>query len=73
LFCHFIFTFFIIHGSLIFWLNPLAKPNAIAEYSPFSHEAEWLVRWLSKELANGGFITHGSLIFGRDFHICGAH
>ena len=26
------------HGSLIFWSNPLAKPNAIAEYSPFSHE-----------------------------------
>ena len=26
------------HGSLIFWLNPLAKPNAIAEYSPFSYE-----------------------------------
>src|SRR2546421_10528504 len=26
------------HGSLIFWSNPLTKPNAIAEYSPFSHE-----------------------------------
>jgi hypothetical protein len=25
------------HGSLIFLLNPLAKPNAIAEYSPFSY------------------------------------
>jgi hypothetical protein len=24
-------------GSLIFLSNPLAKPNAIVEYSPFSH------------------------------------
>jgi len=24
----------ITHGSLIFWSNPPAKPNAIVEYSP---------------------------------------
>lgn len=32
-----IFFYLVTHGSLIFWSNPLAKPSAIAEYSPFSH------------------------------------
>ena len=44
------------HGSLIFWSNPLAKPNAIAEYSPFLRDQIGMSRWLRKERANGGFM-----------------